>query len=165
MGLFDRFRRKYRPVEDWAELIEGRVRLRGVVEPLAALADPLHGQPCIAVEYRAWPPSTTVGVDGGTMYNARAFQVSAVQMVDFVLLRGHERVLVQAAEGRDVATLHRNLIDQYGVGLRAEVDLIAPGTEVEVVGAATSAQRGSGSPMRTEPYRAVIVAHQVFRAA
>lgn len=134
-----------------------------MVEPLEPLVDPLHGEPCVAIEYRAWPPSTTVGLNGGTMYNTRAFQVSEVQMVSFILLQRHERILVRVFEGTDVAAVHRELLDQYGVGLRAEVDVIVPGTRVRVAGTIESSQPHQGSPMRMDPFRATLRAERVRR--
>lgn len=151
--LIARLTRRYRKVPQLSELMElagQRVEIRGVIEPLQVLEDPVTGEACVAIDYRAWPPSTTIGVDGATAYNARAFQVSARQATDFVLHEGPVSVRVHVDAGEDLASLHRRLVARYGVGLRAESEFVA--TDAEVCVAGRVAQREApGSPHRTDP--------------
>jgi hypothetical protein len=158
------WRRRYRRIEALRSLERGRVEVQGRVEMLDALHDPLDGEACVAIEYRAWPPSTiSMGVDGATAHAGRAFQVGARQAVDFVIADETGRVLVRPAVGQDVSELHRDLVDRYGVGLRAETEHVPIGARVRVAGR-VSFVRGAGSPLRAEPYVAVIEADRFWLA-
>ncbi len=147
--------RRVRFVEDWTELPGGRVEVEGMVEPIESLVDPIAGDPCVAIEYRAWPPSTTPGMDGTT--GGRAFQLEARQAVEFFLRKGSERILVQPRSGSDVAALHRDLVRRYGVNLRADARIVPPHATVRVVGSLRPVASGA-SPMRAEPFRATLTA-------
>ena len=122
----ERLWRPYRPVAELGQLeaYEGRVEIEGRVEALEDLRDPLSGELCTVLEYRAWPPATTVGMDGGTSHGSRAYQVNARQAVDFVLVDGGVRVLVRTDPGEEVSALHQRLLQRYGVGLRAEAEMV-----------------------------------------
>lgn len=162
MSFLDRLFRRYRKVDDWADLADGRIRVRGRAETSEPLIEPLGGESAIAIDYRAWPPATTIGADGATAANSRAFQVQSRQTVDFELVDAQGRRLRVAVDpGDDVSGLHVRLLQQYGVGLRAEVDLIEPGQDVEVEG--TLQLTGSGrSPHRTDPLLGTVVAHRYW---
>ena len=121
-------------VTDWDLLQLGRVEIEGAVRALQWIEDPVDGQRCVALEYRAWPPSTTVGVDGAAVVGDRAFQVTAGQAVEFLLEASGRSVLVRPQPGTDVAARHRALEAQYGINLRTDVQCIAPGDEVVVRG-------------------------------
>jgi hypothetical protein len=156
-------RRRYRQVADLHDIGEGRVEIVGTIEALDLLHDPLTGDPCVAMEYRAWAPSTTVGLDGA-VDGGRAYQIAARQAVDFVLQGGGSRVLVRPVAGDDVLEVHRALLRRFGVGLRAEVELVPAGASVRVMGRVMHRLGETGSPMRTEPWAAVVSAERVFVA-
>lgn len=165
-SLLDRLLRRYRSVSDLGTLQafdRARVEIEGEVELLEALDDPIGGRSCAAMDYRAWPPSTTMGIDGGTTYGSRAYQVNARQAVDFVLSDGHGRVLVQVSGGEDIAGLHRRLLERFGVGLRAEVDTVEAGTRLKVAGRLTHTAR-RGSPHRSASWTAVVRADRFWVA-
>lgn len=138
-----------------------RVEIEGRVEALAVLRDPLSGDPCVAVEYRAWPPATTIGMDGATAHAGRAYQVNAWQAVDFVLVGDGVRVLVRPEPGEDVGALHQSLLDRYGVGLRAESERLEAGQTVQVVGEVVHRSGGAGTPHRELPYAAIVRVEQL----
>ncbi len=163
MGWLSRlWRRRYRAVADLARLGQGRVEVEGRVEPLEVLRDPLDGRACVAIEYRAWPPATTVGMDGATAHNSRAFQIEARQAVDFVLSNGRSRVLVHVDAGEDLSSLHRDLLERYGVQLRSEVEIIDVGSEVRVEGVVKTVRSASTSPHRSEPWAGEIQAERLW---
>jgi hypothetical protein len=140
-----------------------RVRLDGTVEALQPVLCPVSGQPAVAVQYTAWPPSSTLGIDGGSGYHSRAFQVRCQQAADFVLCDGDTRVLVHVDPGSDVLRVHRELLDRHGIGLRSEQQLIAAGARVHVIGRVESTSRCS-SPHRRDPYLAVVRAERFWLA-
>jgi hypothetical protein len=159
------FRQRYEPVGDPRELVAGdRVELRGRAEPIDGLLDPLEERAAVAVEYRAWPPSTTVGVDGATAHNNRAFEVRATQAVDFVLDQGGAQVLVKVQRGEDVAERHMSLLEHYGVALRAETEIIEVGAELVVHGRVQVGFDAGASPHRSDPWAAVVRADRFWRA-
>jgi hypothetical protein len=161
----DRLLRRYRAVAGLGDLStvgRGRVEVEGTIEGLELLADPIDGDPCVAMDYRAWPPSTTMGIDGGTSYGSRAYQVNAREATDFVLADGEARVLVVVDRGDDIGGLHRRMLAQFGVGLRAEVDVVSVGSRVRVAGELTEAW-SRGSPHRSSPYSAVVRADRVWQ--
>jgi len=138
-----------------------RVELGGVVELLDAVTCPVSGAPAAAVEYRAWPQSSTLGIDGVGAYHSRAFQISGQQAADFLLGDGAQRVLVRVERGRDLVALHRELLARHGVGLRCESYLIRAGAQVRVIGR-VAARGPATSPHRSEPYLAVIEAQRFW---
>jgi hypothetical protein len=156
--------RRYRRMETLREIHDGKVRVAGRVEALGTIDDPLTGEACVAIEYRAWPPSTTLGMDGGTTHAGRAFQLDSRQAVEFVLVDETASILVRPAAGEDVAALHRELLQRYGVGLRAETNLLSPGTHILVEGRVTFVRGEVGSPMRADPYAAVLEAERFWEA-
>lgn len=161
----DRLLRRYRTVARLGELTAldpGRVEIEGVVESIELLENPLDGTHCVAMDYRAWPPSTTLGMDGATSYGSRAYQVNAREATHFVLRDTATRVLVQVDQGDDVGGLHRRMLEQFGVNLRAEVDMIVVGAPVRVAGKLTHTGT-RGSPHRSESYSAVVRAERFWQ--
>jgi len=134
----------------------GRVRLEGTVRALELLTEPVDGRRCVAMEYRAWPPSTTLGVDGAAVVGARAFQVAASQAVEFLLEAGGKSILVRPQSGDNVVERHAALEAQYGLNLRTEVQCVVPGDVVRVEGRVSYVTPAGGSPLRSDPYRAVV---------
>src|SRR5690606_19311435 len=125
---------------------------------------PLTGEACVAVEYRAWPPSTTLGMDGATSHAGRAFQLDARQAVEFVLVDATASILVRPPRGEDVGALHRDLLQRYGVGLRAETNHVPAGAQIRLEGRVTFVRGGKGSPLREETYVAVVDAERFWLA-
>ncbi len=138
-----------------------RVEIEGRVESLESLRDPTTEEPCVVLEYRAWPPATTIGMDGATAHNSRAYQVNARQAVDFVLSDGVVRVLVRPDAGEEIEGLHQRLLERYGVGLRAETDVVEAGQRLRVEGKVEHRTGSSGAPHRELPYVAIVRAERI----
>lgn len=156
--------RPYQPVARLGELAGGsaaRVEIEGRVESLESVRDPVSGEACVVLEYRAWPPATTIGMDGATSHNSRAYQVNARQAVDFVLVEEGVRVLVRTDAGEDIGALHQRLLERYGVDLRAESERVLAGQRVRVAGRVEHRMGASRSPHRDLPYDAVIRAERI----
>ncbi|MCA9707450.1 MAG: hypothetical protein KDK70_16480 [Myxococcales bacterium] len=156
--------RPYRPIEELGALVGGRdprVEIEGRVEPVGHLVDPLTGEACIAIEYRAWPPATTLGLDGASAHAGRAYQVNARQAVEFMLVDAGARVLVRPDPGEDVVGLHERLLERYGVGLRAETEAVLAGQRLRVAGQVVHRSQGTGTPHRELPYGAIIRAERI----
>lgn len=152
------------PVAELGSLATGnarKVEIEGRVEALSSVRDPVGGEACVMLEYRAWPPATTLGMDGATAHAGRAYQVNARQAVDFVLVDGGVRVLVRTDHGEDVVALHQALLDRYGVGLRAESDALLAGQRLRVAGVVEHRSGGPGTPHRELPYSAIVRAERL----
>lgn len=170
MSLWNRLFRRFRPLQiiDFSEFAEhevtpgSRVELCGEVEAIETIVDPLTGARCIAIDYGAWPQSTTAGIDGAALSSSRAFQLTCHQAVDFILHRNGLRLLVRVDRGRNIGELHHQLLERYGLGLRSEVQSIVGGNRVRVTGA-VERLRDTGSPHRGDPYLAVVAAQQIWR--
>jgi len=170
MSLWNRLFRRFRPlvIDDFGELAEhdvtpgSKVELCGEIEALETIECPLEGTQCIAIDYGAWPQSTTAGIDGAAPTSSRAFQLTCHQAVDFILHRNGLRLLVRVDRGRDVSELHHQLLERYGLGLRSEVQSIVGGDRIRVTGA-VERLRDAGSPHRGDPYLAVIAAQRIWR--
>ncbi|MBL4689434.1 MAG: hypothetical protein JKY37_32895 [Nannocystaceae bacterium] len=163
-SLFARLFRRYHSVTTLSALLDmagDRVEIEGFADPVARLEDPLSGERCVAIEYRAWPPSTTLGIDGGSGHNGRAYQLAAQQAVDFTLTDGPISVLVRVDAGKSVDALHTRLLEQFGVGLRAETDTVATGAKIRVAGRVDRVPHG-GSPHRTAPQTISLVADRFW---
>ncbi|MEZ4452834.1 MAG: hypothetical protein R3B09_25455 [Nannocystaceae bacterium] len=168
MSLLRRLFRRSRPrqVVDFVDLCgDGlhpgdRIELAGRVEAQGTVVDPIGDLECVAIEYRAWPQPTTIGIDGAPV-GARAFHLTCHHAADFVLERHGARIYVRVDRGRDVAAIHGDLVGRYGVGLRSEVRRIVDGDEVRLVGA-IERLRGGASPLRDDPYLAVIAAERLW---
>ena len=167
MGLLRRlFRRDpARRIVDLDQLAapreRGRVELHGVIEAITTVPDPTGGAPCVALEYRAWPQSTTVGIAGAAPEGSRAFQLAYHQAVDFVLADRGRRVLVRVDRGADLARVHHDLLARFGVGLRHDLRRLCDGDRVGVVGR-LDPPGPAASPHRAEPYLAVLRAERLW---
>jgi len=153
-GFFARLFRRHQAVERLSDLLDmdgARVEIEGYAEPVHAIEDPLTGEGCVAIDYRAWPPSTTIGIDGATAHNGRAYQLAARQTADFVLTEGPVTVRVLVDEGEDVMGLHERLLERFGVGLRAETDIVPIGARIRVAGRVQATPKGA-SPHRSDPH-------------
>jgi hypothetical protein len=157
----DRLLGRVPKVTNWDQLELGPVEIEGTVRGLELLEDPVGGQRCVAIDYRAWPPSTTAGVDGAAVVGDRAFQIAAAQAVDFLLEAEGRSVLIRPEIGVDVAERHLALEERYGINLRTEVQCIGPGDTVAVRGRVVHLTPPGGSPHRADPHRAVIAAEQI----
>ena len=148
-------------VNDWTQLELGPVEVVGTVRALEQITDPVGGARCVALEYRAWPPSTTLGIDGAAVVGDRAFQVSVSQAVDFLLESNGRSLLVRPQRGADVSEKHAALEAQFGFNLRTEVHCVGAGDELVVRGRVVHLTAAGGRPHRTEPHLAVIEAAQL----
>ncbi len=170
MNLWRRLFRRSRPlvIEDFGALAAIDVppgktlEVAGSIEALETLIDPLSGEPCVALDYGAWPPSTNVGIDGASTTSSRAFEITCHQAVDFLLCREGKRVHVRVDRGRDVVGLHNELLQRHGVSLCAETEPICAGDRVRVIGV-LDPLGGAGSPHRSSPDVAVIRAQRIWR--
>jgi len=159
--------RLWRPYVEVPELgllaagTDRRVEIEGRIEALELLRDPLANEFGVALEYHAWPPATTMGIDGGSSHSSRAFQVNARQALDFVLCEGAARVLIRTDPGEDVMALHDNLLRRYGVGLRAETELVEAGQRLKIAGVVEYRSAGAGTPHRELPYGAIVRAERI----
>ena len=163
-GLLSRlWRRKHQVVRtsELPDLPGKRVEFEGYADPVVPLVDPVTGDACAAIEYRAWPPSTTIGIDGGTGHNGRAYQINARQASDFSSTDGAITVLIVVDGGQDVVALHRQLLEQFGVGLRAETDVVPIGARVRVVGRVDPTPH-AGSPHRSAPHVVTVRAERFW---
>jgi hypothetical protein len=136
------------------------VTLHGRVEPLDPIFDPVSGEAAVAIDYRAAPQSSVVGVAGALSIVARAFHVSCQQATDFIVTDGPHRVLVCVDRGADVVAVHRDLVARYGVGLHTDRSLVRPDAAVRVIGRRVGTL--ATSPLRDEPYLAVIRAQRFW---
>lgn len=136
------------------------VMLTGSVEALESIHDPVSGETAVAVDYRAAPPSSIIGVAGALATMSRLFQVTRQQAVDFVVGDGPHRVLVYVDRGADLAAVHRDLLTRHGVGLYTERVLVRPGARVCVVGRRLGGR--PTSPLRDEPYLGVVRAQRFW---
>ncbi|HRI06968.1 MAG TPA: LysR substrate-binding domain-containing protein [Nannocystaceae bacterium] len=112
------------------------VEVHGRIEAIATIAHPTTGEPCVALEYRAWPQSTTIGIAGASPEGSRAFQLTSRQAADFVLQGAGLRVLVRVEPGEDLIALHHALLADYGIGYVIESDVrddIAAGRLVHIL--------------------------------
>ena len=157
----DRLLGRVPKVLDWDQLQLGVVEVEGVVRALEIIVEPVEGTRCVALDYRAWPPSTTSGVGGAAVVGDQAFQVVAAQTVEFMLESRGRSVLIRPQPGEDVAAMHQALEAQYGFNLRTEVQCVSAGDEVVVRGKVVHVTPAGGSPHRSDPYRAVIEAQQI----
>lgn len=136
------------------------VMLAGSVEALESIHDPVSGEVAVAIDYRAAPPNSIVGVSGALTAMSRAFQVTRQQAVDFVVGDGPHRVLVRVDRGTDLAAVHRDLLARHGIGLHTERVLVRPGARICVVGRRLGAR--PVSPLRDEPYLGVVRAQRFW---
>jgi hypothetical protein len=136
------------------------VMLTGSVEALESIHDPVSGEAAVAVDYRAAPPNSIVGVAGALATMSRLFQVTRQQAVDFVVGDGPHRVLVCVDRGTDLGAVHRDLLARHGVGLYTERVLVRPGARVCVVGRRLGSR--PTSPLRDEPYLGVVRAQRFW---
>ena len=158
MAWLDRLLGRPIVVDDWAALKSGLVEVEGQVEVVDAVPDPLSEESGIAIAYRAWPPSVTVGY---AVADNRAFEVRASQAVAFLLQRGPHRVLIRPKAGEDLVARHDALVARYGVNLRAETTIVGAGETLRVVGRVAHVTP-AGSPHRVDPYHAIIDAERFW---
>jgi hypothetical protein len=154
--------KRYRVVPNLHEIGTGRVEISGIVQAVDLLRNPVSGEPCVAMEYRAWPPSTTVATDGATAHGSRAYQIKVRQATSFVLGDDYARVLVQVPAGVDIEAVHEDLLARHGVGLRTEVEMVQEGERLHVVGRVTHTSAGIVSPHRAEPHAATVAADRFW---
>lgn len=136
------------------------VTFHGCVELLEAIHDPVSGEAAVAIDYRAAPPHSVVGVGGALSVVSRTFHVARQQAVDFLVADGPHRVLVCVDRGTDLLEFHRDLLARHGVNLRTERALVRPGARVCVIGRRLGSR--ATSPLRDEPYLALVRAQRFW---
>ncbi len=131
----------------------------GRVEALSTLPEPLTGEPCIAIEYRASPPSVLSVT--GIPHSTRAYTVTARQSADFMLSDGTVTLRVDASEltNQDVGELHAHLLAEHGLGLEVSIATILPGDQVKVRGRVVNVLEGDA--YRTPPGTLRLIAEEV----
>lgn len=170
MSLWRRLFHRSRPlvIDDFSalstlDLPPGRtLEITGTIEAIEHLQDPLSGEACVALDYSAWPPSTTVGIDGAPATNSRASSITCHQAVDFLLCNADKRIHIRVDRGRDLGELHRELLHRHGVGLEAATEPIRAGDRVRVIGV-LERLGATGSPHRSSPDVAVITGQRIWR--
>ncbi len=148
-------------IERFADAELGQVELTGTVEAMDLLNDPITGEPCVVIEYRAWPPTTTLGIGGGLVGGGHGYVVHATQAVDFLLNDGSDRALIKVERGQDIVAIHGKLTARHGIELHTERRLVRAGTTVRVAGTIAHRGRMARSPHRREPHLLVIEAHRI----
>jgi hypothetical protein len=139
------------------EVIHQDVELEGQVEALSLLWDPLSGEPAVLLDYDARPPGVAQRYFG---IHERNGGIVARQAVDFVLRDPTGGALIEVDRGRDISELHRRLRSEFGIGLQATSDRVAPGDRVRIRGRVRALGEGS-SPHRREPWTVVVSAHEL----
>ncbi|RMG93547.1 MAG: hypothetical protein D6705_18450 [Deltaproteobacteria bacterium] len=140
-----------RRVRNLADFVEGRrvvFEARAVADP--PLIEPLERTPCLAAVYRAWPPATTVGVDGASAGGSRGFEVRAEAFAPFFTDTFGHRVRVLPASDEDLVARHDALLAAYGINLRCEVLAVPASCRVRVEGWVRCGRRVRGSPHRED---------------
>jgi hypothetical protein len=136
------------------------VEVEGRIEALRLLEDPVQGASAVLIHYRARIP----GLGQRYFGVLETRQVAdLVVVVDFVLRdeTGAARIVVEG-KGPDLVELHVRLLDQFGVALMPEVDLMVSGEWIRVRGRVRSLGE-SGSPHRRDPDGVVVVAEAFER--
>lgn len=138
------------------------VEIEGRIEALGLLEDPVTGASAVLIHYRARIPGVGQRYFGVLETRQVADRVIAV---DFMLRdqTGAARIVVAGAR-QDAVDLHLRLLEQFGVALMPEVDLMVPGEWIRVRGRVRSLGE-SGSPHRREPDGAVVVAEAFERVS
>jgi hypothetical protein len=139
--------------------VDQHVELEGQIEALSVLWDPISGEPAVVLDYDARTPGLAQryfgihGNDGG---------IAARQAVDFVLRDATGGALIEVERGGDVGELHRRLRGEFGIGLQASIERVAPGDRIRIRGRVRALDGGS-SPHRREPWTVVVIAHELER--
>jgi len=142
-------RARPRPVERLADLVEGaRVSFSGLAVAEPPLVEPLEGMACLAATLRAWPPATTVGVDGASARASRAFEARAEAFAPFFVELFGQTVRVAPRRGGDLAAMFARMTRAHGLDLRCEVVALPAVCEVHVEGIVRCGPSAVGSPHR-----------------
>jgi hypothetical protein len=130
-----------------------RVEVCGEVEALELLHDPIDGEPAVVLNYHAHRPALTQRYWG---IHSTEGNVEAYQATNFLLRDPTGVALIHVQPGGDLAKLHDNLRNEFGVELQASVERIGPGARVRVRGR-VGEQSDSGSPHRRVPWSVVVI--------
>ncbi|MCA9720607.1 MAG: hypothetical protein H6713_34465 [Myxococcales bacterium] len=166
-SLLDRLLPSYPRADSIAAAQDGRVELAGTVELLEddePLQCPLTGAPAVAIFYRGRAPGLAAHAYGG-QGDALDLSISGRESRDFILRDATGSAIVRVrARGGDVARLHERLVEQHGLSLRSESELLGPGERVTVRGEVVE-RDGVGGPHRRGPHLLTIAADAVTRAS
>ena len=137
---------------DELSTVEEAVELEGVVEAVEVLQDPLSGEPAVVLNYLARRPAAA------QLYfsiQANEGDIEAYQATNFVIRDDSGAALIEVAQGTDIAKLHAELLERFGVNLEAEIERVGPGERIRVRGRVRRQATG-GSPHRREAWTAVV---------
>jgi len=141
--------RRVAELEEVGEFVE----LRGIVEALRVLHNPLDGSEAVMLNYSARMLSR---VDQQVeLFFDESTTTRLAQGASFLLRDQSGVVMIEVEGGDDVEAAHEGLISRFGAGFDFNVDIIAPGDEVVVHGRVRELVAG-GSPHRSAGWTAVI---------
>ena len=140
--------------------IEGpgeRVELRGVVEPLDVILNPLDSSEAVMLSYHV---QILARADPQLGRLDRAAHVVHTQGVSFLLRDASGVARVQVEPGDDLIAIHSDLLARYGPGMELDIFAVEPGDRVVVRGRVQE-QIAAGSPHRSASWTAVLIDAEV----
>jgi len=153
-------RARPRPVEHLDDLVEGaRVSFSGLAVADPPLVEPVEGMACLAATLRAWPPATTVGVDGASARASRAFEARAEAFAPFNVELLGQTVRVVPRRGGDLAAMFAQMTKAHGLDLRCEVVALPAVCKVYLEGVVRCGPSVVGSPHRRGCAELVVELH------
>ena len=142
-------------LDEIGELIE----LRGQVEALQVIHNPLDGSEAVLLSYSARIRALAerqIGIDDPA---ARSHHV---QGTSFLLRDASGVALIEVEAGEDIEAIHAKFLAAYDAGIMVDVEMIAPGERVRVRGRVRELV-GSGSPHRSGAWSVVIGSAEIER--
>lgn len=133
--------------------VDEQVEIEGVVEAVELLHDPLSGEPAVVLNYLARRPGVAARYFS---IQTNEGDVEAYQATNFVVRDDSGAALIEVGRGTQIAELHAELLERFGVNLEAEVERVGPGDRIRVRGRVRRQAEG-GSPHRREPWTAVVI--------
>ena len=149
--------RQIAEIETTGELVE----LRGRVEALQVLRNPLDGSEAVMLNYSARMLSR---VDQQVELYDESTTTRLAQGASFLLRDSSGVAMIEVDGGVDVEAAHAGLIERFGAGFDFNVAAIAPGEQVVVRGRVREVATG-GSPHRRADWTAVIADVRVEHAS
>ncbi len=135
--------------------IEGsgeRVELRGVVEALDVILNPLDSSEAVMLRYQA---QIMARADPQLGRLDRAAHVAYSQGVSFLLRDPSGVARVQVEPGEDLVAIHSDLLARYGPGIELDISAVEPGEQVIVRGRVQE-RIAAGSPHRSAAWTVVL---------
>ena len=129
-----------------------RVELRGVVEALDVILNPLDSSEAVMLRYHA---QIIARADPQLGHLDRAAHVVHSQGVSFLLRDPSGVARVQVEAGEDLVAIHGDLLARYGPGIELDIFSVVPGDRVIVRGLVQE-KIAAGSPHRSAAWAAVL---------